>query len=124
MTAVAFASVDEYVTAQPPAKHDALERVRTAIRKALPGASEVIAYNMPTYKIGDISMLHFAAWKEHYALYVATKPILAALKNELRGCEVDKGTIRFSFDNPVPERLITRIAKLRLRAAQGATLGK
>ncbi len=112
MTA-AFKTVDEYIAAQPASTQKALQRVRTAIRKAVPSADEVIAYNMPAYKLGARSLLQFAAWKEHYALYLGTKPIVAALKDELRECEVDKGTIRFAFADPVPEKLIGRIAKLR-----------
>lgn len=68
-----FESVDAYIAAQPPATHAALACVRRAIRKALPKACETIAYNMPAYSLGRVRVLHFAAWKQHYALYVATQ---------------------------------------------------
>lgn len=108
-----FASVDQYIAAQPAGARDALERVRGAIRKALPRATETISYNMPTYKLGDVAVLQFAAWKGHYALYASTKPLVAAFKDELRDCTIEKGTIRFSLAQPVPERLIGRIATFR-----------
>lgn len=110
---MAFSSVQDYITAQPKPAQKVLRRVRSAIRKALPGAAEVIAYNMPTYKVDDVTVLQFAAWKEHYALYASTKPLLAAFRDELRDCTIEKGTIRFSLSDPVPERLIGRIAKFR-----------
>ncbi|HLY01286.1 MAG TPA: DUF1801 domain-containing protein [Candidatus Cybelea sp.] len=108
-----FSSVDEYIAAQAATAQSALRRVRAAIREALPQAQETIAYNMPAYKLGSASVLQFAAAKDHYALYLATKPIVEAFGDDLRNCKVDKGTIRFSYGDPVPESLIQRIARFR-----------
>ena len=59
-------------------------------------------------------MLFFAGWKEHYSLYPAGSR-LAALKKELAPYKVSKGTIRFPLSEPVPVKLIERIAKLRAK---------
>ena len=111
--ATQIASVDEYIAAQPAGSQDALRRVRRAIRKALPAAAEVISYKMPTYKMGGKAVVYFAGWKQHYSLYPATAPLVAALKKELSPYEIEKGTIRFPLDKPVPEKLIARIAAMR-----------
>ena len=114
MTASAqFKSVEEYVASQPPATRKALRLVRKAILKGLPLADEVISYNMPAYKVGGKTVLQFAAWSRHYALYASSDQIMRALREELRGYETGKGTIRFPLDKPVPQKLIERIAKLR-----------
>ena len=110
MAKIVFKSVDEYIEAQPHEVQTALKRVRAAIRRALPRADEVISYNMPTYKLDGTSLLHFAGWKTHFALYVSSKPILEKFERELRPYEIEKGTIRFPLDEPVPEKLIERIA--------------
>lgn len=110
-----FKSVDEYIAAQPEAVRGALERVRSTIRKALPGAEEVISYKMPTYKPHGSSVLFFAGWKQHYSLYAATDRVAAAFKDDLAPYKVDKGTIRFPLAQPVPVKLIERIAKFRAR---------
>ncbi len=117
MTNAAAGTVDDYIALQPEAVRHALQRVRAAIRTAAPDAQEVIAYNMPTYKLGKSPLLSFAAWKEHYALYLATKPIVAAFGSELRNCTIEKGTIRFSYADPVPEELIGRIVAFRATRA-------
>jgi uncharacterized protein YdhG (YjbR/CyaY superfamily) len=39
-----FKSVDEYITTQPEDVQSILQRVRSTIRKAVPGAAEVISY--------------------------------------------------------------------------------
>jgi uncharacterized protein YdhG (YjbR/CyaY superfamily) len=108
-------SVDEYIAAQPEALRIPLKRVRNAIRKALPGAVEVISYKMPAYKLHGSRVLYFAGWKQHYALYAATDSVLAAFKDELAPYEVAKGTIRFTLSEPVPVELIGRIAKFRAK---------
>jgi uncharacterized protein YdhG (YjbR/CyaY superfamily) len=108
-----FTSVDEYIAAQPATAQAALRRVRAAIREALPQAQEIISYNIPAYKLYGASVVQFAASKDHYALYLATKPIVEAFEDELRNCKVGKGTIRFSYGDPVPESLIQRIARFR-----------
>jgi uncharacterized protein YdhG (YjbR/CyaY superfamily) len=108
-----FKSVDEYIASQPQTVQGALERVRSTIRKALPGADEVISYQIPAYKLRGRPVLYFAGWKQHYSLY-PTPHARAAFK-DLAPYEVSKGTIRFPLSQPVPVKLIGRIAKFRAK---------
>lgn len=117
MAKIQFQSVDAYIQSQPPAVQAALNRVRGAIRRAVPKADELISYNMPTYKLGANVFLHFAAWKTHYSLYAASEAILVEFKDDLRPYAIDKGTIRFPLSDPVPETLIERIARFRATEA-------
>jgi uncharacterized protein YdhG (YjbR/CyaY superfamily) len=108
-----FKSVDEYIASQPEAVQGKLKRVRNTIRKAVPGAEEMISYQIPTYKLHGYPVIYFAGWKQHYSLYPATAAIVAGLKDELAAYEVTKGTIRFPLSEPVPAKLIEDVAKLR-----------
>lgn len=110
-----FKTVDQYLASQPTAVRGILGRVRSIIRKALPAAEEVISYKIPTYKVNGRAVLYFAVWKQHYSLYAATKSVVAAFQDELASYEIHKGTIRFPLSEPVPEKLIGRIAKFRAR---------
>jgi uncharacterized protein YdhG (YjbR/CyaY superfamily) len=112
-----FKSVDEYIAAQPDAVQAVLGLVRRTIRKAMPGADEVISYKIPTYKLNGRAVLYFAGWKEHYSVYPASVPLVAAFKDELAPYQVDKGTIRFPLSQPVPVKLIEHIAKFRAQEA-------
>lgn len=118
-----FESVNEYIAAQPPHGRVVLERVRATIRKALPGASEGISYQIPVFKLDGVMVLYFAGYARHYSIYPATPRLTSALKKELSGLLHAK-TIRFSIDEPVPTRLVTRIAKLRAEEAMQHALGK
>jgi uncharacterized protein YdhG (YjbR/CyaY superfamily) len=92
-----------------------LRSVRAAIRRALPGAEEGISYRIPVFKLGGRPVIYFAGWKEHYSLYPATGPVRAALKDELAPYDLSKGTIRFPLSEPVPVKLVGRIARLRAK---------
>ncbi len=115
MAKTKFKSVDEYIASQPEAVQGILERVRSTIRKAVPGAEEVISYKIPTYKLRGGPVLYFAGWRKHYSLYPATDHVVAAFRDDLAPYEVTKGTIRFPFSRPVPVKLIERIAKSRAK---------
>src|SRR5262249_51836220 len=76
----------------------------------------MISYNLPTYKQHGRPVICFAGWKEHYSIYGATDPLVAFFKDELAPYEVnDRGTIRFRLSEPVPVKLIERIAKFRAK---------
>jgi len=114
-----FKSVGEYIASQPEAVQRILGRVRSAIREAVPGAEEMISYKIPTYKLHGRPVLYFAGWKQHYSLYPATERVFAAFKDELAPYEVNKGTIRFPLSQPIPVKLIGRIAKFRAKEVAG-----
>jgi uncharacterized protein YdhG (YjbR/CyaY superfamily) len=107
-------TVDAYIAALPQPARRIVNRVRTVIRKSMPGCEESIAYGMPAYKLAGKSVLFFAAWKKHWALYPAYPSVVAAFAKELAPYDVDKGTIRFPYDGRLPVHLIGGIAKLRL----------
>jgi uncharacterized protein YdhG (YjbR/CyaY superfamily) len=110
-----FKSVDEYIASQPKGVQPILGRLRDIIRKAVPGADEVISYQIPTYKLHGATVLYFAGWKQHYSLYPATQLVLAAFQDELAPYKISKGTIRFPLSQPVPLKLIERIVKFRAK---------
>jgi uncharacterized protein YdhG (YjbR/CyaY superfamily) len=119
-----FRSVAEYISGQPRTVQPVLRRVRETIRKAVPAAEESISYQIPTYRLDGEVMMYFAGWKEHYSLYPTTAPLVEALGQALAGYAMSKGTIRLPLDEPVPVRLIARIARFRAQEAQARAAAK
>jgi uncharacterized protein YdhG (YjbR/CyaY superfamily) len=111
-----FRSVDEYIRAQPKDVQPVLRRVRSVIRKAVPAAVEVISYQLPAYKVAGGFVLSFAAWKQHYSLYPASDELMAVFGDTLAPFRASKGTLRFPLSEPVPVRLIERVARFRAKA--------
>ena len=114
-----FKSVDDYIASQPEAVQPVLTSVRSAIRKAVPAAEEVISYQIPTYKLNGDAVLCFAGWKQHYSLYPVSDHVVAALGEGLAAYRVNKATVRFSLSEPVAVKLIERIAKYRAKEVAG-----
>lgn len=105
-------SVDAYLAAQPPETRATLERVRATIRRALPRATERISYQIPTYDIGGRMVLFFAGFAKHWSIYPLTPALLREIGTELTPRLRGK-TIRFSYDEAFPTKLIMKIAKVR-----------
>jgi uncharacterized protein YdhG (YjbR/CyaY superfamily) len=118
--------VDDYIAGFPPPTQRALQRVRSVIRKALPGSEEAVSYGIGAFRLRGRIVIYFAGFKEHYSIYPSTKRLEAAFKTELAPYETSgRGTIRFPLSEPVPAKLIASIAKFKaqesaaLRNAKG-----
>ncbi len=87
-------TVDDYLAGVPEPARSTLNRVRAAIRSALPPeATEAISYRIPTFKYKG-SLLWFAAFSNHCSLFPGSS-VIKALQNELKDFPTSKGTIRF-----------------------------
>ena len=74
------ATIDEYIARCDKPAQPVLRKVRTAIKKALPAAEEVISYRIPAYRMHGRIVVYFAAWKAHYSVYPLTRRIEASLE--------------------------------------------
>ena len=119
-----FGSVREYIASKPKEARAVLEQVRRAIRKAVPASEEGLTYQIPVYKLNGVAVLYFAGWKAHYSLYPASDALVATFARELAPYKRSKGTIRLPLSEPVPVRLIERIARFRARQLTAREQGK
>jgi uncharacterized protein YdhG (YjbR/CyaY superfamily) len=115
MASTDFQSVDEYIASRPEQVQAILQRVRRTLRDAIPAAQEVISYQIPALRTDGGIVLYFAGWKEHFSIYPVTDALIEALGSELQSYRASKGTLRFPLDQPVPVKLIGRVAKLRAK---------
>jgi len=103
------ATIDEYIAGFPPDVQPLLEKVRAAIRKAAPKATEKISYQMPTF-VQEGNLIHFAGYNHHIGLYPGSRPI-EVFKDELSKYKTSKGTVQLPLDKPIPVGLIGKITK-------------
>lgn len=106
-------TTDEYIAGFPPDIQAILQKVRSTIRKAAPGAKETISYQMPTFVL-EGNLVHFAAFQTHIGLY-PTPSGTERFREELSKYHTGKGSIQFPLDRPIPYGLITRIVKFRVK---------
>lgn len=109
-----YATVDEYMAGLPDDRRIAMEHLRDTIRAAAPDATEVIAYNMPAFRLDGRFLVSYEAFKRHYSLFPWTDRMLVVLGDELTPYAVGKGTIRFPADEPIPLELVARIVTIRM----------
>ncbi len=105
-------TIDEYLSRVSPSHREALEKIRQAVRNAVPDAEECISYGMPTFRIGGKAIFHFAAAAQHCAIYGSVPTALQA--DLARFDSSGKGTIRFQPDDPIPAPLLEQIVMARV----------
>lgn len=105
--------IDGYISQFPDEVQAVLKKLRETIRNAAPDAKEVISYQMPAFKQHGI-LVYFAAWKKHIGLY---PPISGdkAIEKAVAPYAGPKGNLQFPLDEPLPDTLIERIVKLRVK---------
>jgi uncharacterized protein YdhG (YjbR/CyaY superfamily) len=110
---VAPKNVDEYFADIPEPSRSKLNKIRAAIRSAVPPqATEVISYGIPAFKDKKV-LVWFAAFSDHSSLF-PTASVIEQFKNELKGFITTKGTVRFPMDKPLPTALIKKLVKARV----------
>ncbi|MGD1158207.1 MAG: DUF1801 domain-containing protein [Terriglobia bacterium] len=111
---VAPKNVDEYLAGVPEPARSTLNRVRAAIRSAVPPeATEAISYRMPTFRYKG-ALLGFAAFSNHCSLFPMSLSVMETFKNELKDFDTSKGTIRFPVDKPLSAALVKKLVKARI----------
>ncbi len=112
-------TIDEYLAPLSNDKRAALEKLRRAIKSAAPRAEECISYRIPAFRLGGRMLVAFGAAANHCAFYPGAFPV-EAHKEELKGYDTSKGTIRFQAASPLPATLVRKLVKTRIaeRAAQ------
>lgn len=108
-----FKNIDEYIETFPPHVQKILQTVRKIVHKAVPEAEEVISYQVPAFKYHGF-IVYFAGYTNHYSI-AAPPPTMELFKKELSSYQVSKSTVRFPLDEPIPEAIITKIAKFRAK---------
>jgi uncharacterized protein YdhG (YjbR/CyaY superfamily) len=106
--------VKTYLAGLPAEQRAALQKLRKAVKAAAPKCEEVISYAIPALRYRGYGLVSYAAWNSHVSLYpggAAAK----RFKNELKGYETAKGTIRFPNDKPIPVSLVRKIVKGRMK---------
>jgi len=107
-------TVEEYLAALPKESRAALENLRKTIRAAAPQATETISYQMPAFKDRGRFLVSYAAFKDHFSLFPASKAVMEAHGEELKPYFSGKGTLRFTADKPIPAPLVKKIVKTRI----------
>jgi len=113
-------NVDAYLDALQEKQKSALTHLRKIIRETAPTAEEVISYGMPAYKYHGM-LVYFAAFKKHCSLFAVNNDFF---EEELEDYKTSKGTIQFLPEKALPDDLVRKIVKFRMKANEDNTTMK
>ena len=111
-----FKTVDDYIDSQSKEAQIILQKLRSIIKEAVPEVVEIENYKVPSFTLipGKKTEQHImiVAYAKHVSFY----PFQATIdhfSDELKNFELGKGTIKFSFNKPLPKELIVRMVQFR-----------
>jgi len=108
-------TVDEYLAGIPEPAASTLKHIRKVIRSVVPKeTTEVISYGIPMFKFRGM-LVGYAAFKNHCSLFPTGSGVLDQFSKELEGHRTSKGTIQFPPDKPLPDALIKKIVRARVK---------
>lgn len=110
-------TIDDYIATFSGGVQERLQVLQDLVREIAPNATETISYGMPTFKEGGVTLVHFAAFKNHIGLYGASGAA-GAFTDEIGDKKTTKGSIQFPSDRPLPLDLIRRIVEFRVLEAR------
>ena len=108
---------DAYLAAINADKRAALAKLRKTIKAAVPTAEECISYQVPAFRLNGKFLVAYGVGANHCAFYPGS--VIESLKDELKGYDTSKGTIRFPADKPLPSALVRKLMKLRVAKIGG-----
>lgn len=111
--------VDAYVEGFSGPTRAVLAELRDLVRAAIPGATETMAYGIPTFDLHGKHVVHVAGYAGHVGLY-PTPSGMTVFEAELAPYRSGKGTARFPLDAPLPADLIRRIVAFRVGEVEAA----
>src|SRR6184192_3798592 len=115
-------NVDEYLSGVPEPARSTLNKMRAAIRSAVPAeATETISYGIPAFKHKRV-LVWFGGFAKHCSLF-PTASVIETFKKELKDFTTSKGTIQFPNDKPVPAGLIKNLVKARAAQSESKRRG-
>ena len=105
-------TIDEYIASFPVQVQAVLSKLRSAIKKSAPQATEKISYRIPTFVLNG-NLVHFAAFDRHVGFYPGPTGI-TRFQKELKRYKSAKGSVQFPLDEPLPLELIAEIVEFRV----------
>jgi uncharacterized protein YdhG (YjbR/CyaY superfamily) len=106
-------TIAEYIEAAPREGQPHLRRLYAILKSVAPDADEVIKWGNPFF-VEPRFLFAFSAHKAH-CNFTPMAAGLEPFRKELAKYKTTKGMLQLPYNKPVPEALIRKIARRRLR---------
>ena len=112
-------TVDELLAGLDPADRPSIEQIYAIAREEAPGVEQGLGYGMPALVYRGKPLVSVMRAKKHIGVYPFSADAVAAAAPLLEGYDVEKGTIRFQPEHPLPEAAIRAFVTARLAQIDG-----
>lgn len=113
--------IDQYIAQYEGESRSRLIQIQELFASIFPDAEQVIRYKMPAFRVGDIDVVYFAAYKNHVSL-MPTSYTIERFASRLADHKATEHAIQFQNAQPLPVDLIKEIALWNKKALEEGTL--
>ena len=109
-------TIDDYLASLDPADRGVIARLYTIALQEVPGAEQGTGYGMPALVHNGKPLLSVMRAKRHIGVYPFSPEAVASIADDLAshpGIGLDKGTIRFQPEHPLPVDAVRRLVAAR-----------
>ncbi|MET0297067.1 MAG: DUF1801 domain-containing protein [Microbacterium sp.] len=115
-------TVDDLLAGLDPADRSPIERIYAIARAEVPDAEQGLGYGMPALVYRGKPLISVMRAKKHIGVYPFSPAAVAAVADAVRaepGTGVDKGTIRFQPEHPLPDDVVRALVLARKEQIDG-----
>jgi uncharacterized protein YdhG (YjbR/CyaY superfamily) len=106
-------AVEQHLAGFTARQRKALEATRSSLLRLLPGAEEVLAWGMPSYRIDGDLVLSFSGFADHNSLFPGPG-VVEEMRTALPEYETTKGTIHLPRDSAPPVAALRTVVRARI----------
>jgi len=107
-------AVEDYFAELDAPQRAAFDRIRVLALQLAPDAEEGVSYGMAALKLRQKPLLGFRAAKQHLSIFPFSPAAIDAVREQLAGFELAKGTVRFTVDQPLPDDAVRDLIRHRI----------
>lgn len=115
-------TVDDLLADLDPADRESVQRLYAIAREQVPGAEQGLGYGMPALVYRGKPLISVMRAKKHIGIYPFSPAAVAAVAGALEGhpgIGLDKGTIRYQPEHPLPDDVVRALVRARTDEIEG-----
>lgn len=112
-----MSTLEDYLKNITPQQLSIYNHVRELVKQAAPDAEEKLSYGVPAFMHKGKPIIYFGAYKNHMSIYPASDIMVEAIGPDLAKMRTSKGTIQFTQEHPISDKILKQIIAFRLHDA-------
>lgn len=108
-----MSALTDYIETLAEPQRSAVAAVYRRARGLVPDAEDSQSYGMPALRYRGKPLVAVKVASGHIGLFPFSPEAIDAVRDDLAGFDLSKGTIRFTADHPIPDEVLDRVIMAR-----------